>query len=113
MTIRNACCSLGLMVSALALAACAAKVPPPAIRYDNAEMRPAVITPDPPKPVEVVEVPTPLPLPGQLQPPPEPPKPDNRPPPARVDAANRAAMREPNRDNWIDAVQIYPYAPGA
>jgi type IV secretion system protein VirB9 len=113
MTIRNACCSLGLMVSTLALAACAAKAPPPAMRYDDADMKPAVITPDPPKPVEVVEVPTPLPLPGQLQPPPEPPKPDNRPPPARVDAANRAATREPNRDSWIDAVQIYPYAPGA
>lgn len=113
MMIRTARRSLGVMVSALALAACAAKVLPPAIRYDNAEMKPAVITPDPPKPIEVVEVPTPLPLPGQLQPPPEPPKPDNRPPPARVDAANRAATREPTRDGWIDAVQIYPYAPGA
>jgi type IV secretion system protein TrbG len=105
--------SLGVTVSALALAACAAKAPAPAIRYDDAELTPAVITPEPAKPIEVVEVPTPLPLPGQLQPPPEPAKPDNRPPAARVDAANHAATHEPTRDGWIDAVQIYPYTPGA
>jgi P-type conjugative transfer protein TrbG len=113
MTARTIRCSVLLSVSALALAACASKEPPPAIRYDDAAMKPAVITPDPPKPVEVVEVPIPLPLPGQLQPPPQPLKPDNRPPTARVDAANRAATREPSRDGWIDAVQIYPYTPGA
>jgi len=104
---------LVLSVSALALAACAGRVPPPAIRYDSADMNPADLTPEPPRPVEVVEVPKPLPLPGQLQPPPTSPKPDHRPPTARVDAANRAATREPTRDGWIDAVQIYPYTPGA
>jgi P-type conjugative transfer protein TrbG len=113
MTVRTIHHAVLLSVSALALAACASKEPPPAIRYDDAAMKPAVITPDPPKPVEVVEVPIPLPLPGQLQPPPQPLKPDNRPPTARVDAANRAATREPSRDGWIDAVQIYPYTPGA
>ena len=76
-------------------------------------MKPAVLAPEPPKPVEVVEVPTPLPLPGQLQPPPQPVPPDTRPPTARVDAANRAALHEPTRDGWIDAVQVYPYTPGA
>jgi P-type conjugative transfer protein TrbG len=106
-------CSVLLSVSALALAACAGKERPPAIRYDDAAMKPAVIASDLPKSVEVVEVPTPLPLPGQLQPPPKQLKPDNRPPTARVDAANRKATREPSRDGWIDAVQIYPYTPGA
>ena len=104
--------SLLLTASACLLTACAGN-PPPAIHYDAAEMKPAQVTPEPPKPVEIVEVPAPLPLPGQLQPPPKSLKPDNRPPPARVDAANRAATREPTRDGWIDAVQIYPYTPGA
>jgi len=103
---------LFVTASLLALSACS-NHPPPDIRYDTAEMKPAVLTPEPPKPVEIVEVPTPLPLPGQLQPPPKPATPDNRPPTARVEAANRAAMREPVRDGWIDAVQVYPYSPGA
>jgi P-type conjugative transfer protein TrbG len=113
MTIHRIRFALVLSVSALALAACARKEPPPSIRYDDAQMQPAVIRPDPPKPVEIVEVPTPLPLPGQLQPSPQPAKSDNRPPTARVDAANRAALHEPTRDGWINAVQIYPYTSGA
>jgi type IV secretion system protein TrbG len=113
MTMHRFRCALVLSASALALAACAGTEPPPAIRYDDAQMQPAAITPEPPKPIEIVEVPTPLPLPGQLQPPPKPAKPDNRPPTARVDAANRAALHEPTRNGWIDAVQIYPYTPGA
>lgn len=34
-------------------------------------------------------------------------------PAARVDAANKAALREPSRAGYLDAVQIYPYAEGA
>jgi len=101
-----------LSVSALALAACSSKAPP-SITYDDAQMQPAAEDPDPPKPVEVVEVPTPLPLPGQLQPPPKHAKPDTRPPVERVAAANKAALEEPTRSGWIDAVQVYPYSPGA
>lgn len=113
MTIHRIRCVFGLSISALTLAACASKEPPPSIRYDDARMQPATITPEPPKPVEVVEIPSPLPLPGQLQPPPRPARPDTRPPTARVDAANQAALHEPTRDGWIDAVQLYPYSPGA
>jgi P-type conjugative transfer protein TrbG len=113
MTIHAFRSALVLTVSALALTACTGRERPPSIRYDDAQMKPAVLAPEPPKPVEVVEVPTPLPLPGQLQPPPQPAPPDNRPPRARVDAANRAALHEPTRDGWIDAIQIYPYTPGA
>jgi type IV secretion system protein TrbG len=113
MTIHRIRCALVLSLLAAALAACSGKDPPPAIRYDDAAMQPATIASDPPKPVEVVDVPMPLPLPGQLQPPPKPAKPDTRPPPERVEAANRAALHEPTRDGWIDAVQIYPYTPGA
>ena len=103
--------SMLLAASALALAGCAGKEPPPAISYDA--LKPASITPEPPKPVDIVQVPTPLPLPGQLQPAPVAYKPDTRPPTERVDAANRTATREPTRDGWIDAVQIYPFTPGA
>lgn len=34
-------------------------------------------------------------------------------PAARVEAANRAAMREPSAAAYLDAVQVYPYAEGA
>lgn len=34
-------------------------------------------------------------------------------PAARVDAANRAALREPSRAGYVHAVQVYPYADGA
>ena len=105
--------SLLLMsASVFALTACSSKEPPPSIRYDDA-MKPAAIAPEPAKPVQIVEVPTPLPLPGQLQPPPHAYHPDNRPPTVRVDSANHAATREPTRDGWIDAIQTYPYTPGA
>ena len=33
--------------------------------------------------------------------------------PARVDAANRAALREPSSDGFVNAVQVYPYSEGA
>src|SRR3546814_6365201 len=59
-----------LSVSALALAACAGKTPPPAIAYDSGSFHQAVVEPEPPKQVEIVAIPTPLPLPGQLQQPP-------------------------------------------
>ena len=110
--IRNVCRRSLVTASLLALAACSNKEPPPSIKYDDA-MKPAAIAPEPPKPVQVVEVPTPLPLPGQLQPPPRNYHPDGRPPTARVDAANHDATREPTRDGWIDAIQTYPYTPGA
>ncbi len=98
--------------SMLALAACAGKTPPPAISYDAADFRPAAQQAEPPKPVEIVERPVPLPLPGQLQPPPSV-KPEAGPPTARVEAANRAATREPSSAGYVNAVQVYPWTDGA
>jgi len=98
--------------SALILAACAGKTPPPAIAYDPVEFKAATIVPDPPKPVEVVEVASPLPLPGQLQPPPSV-RGETRPPTARVEAANKAATQEPSTAGYINAVQVYPWIDGA
>src|SRR3546814_12756540 len=82
---------LFVSASALALAACAGKTPPPAIHYDAADFRAAVEEAEPAKPIEIVETPVPLPLPGQLQPPPSV-KPEACPPTARVAAANRAEL---------------------
>src|SRR3546814_7361350 len=62
--------------------------------------------------IEIVETPVPLPLPGQLQPPPSV-KPEAGPPTARVDAANRAATKEPSSSGYINAVQVYPWTEGA
>jgi type IV secretion system protein VirB9 len=107
------CLSSALLVSAsaLALAACGSEPPPP-IAYDSDAFKPARIEADPPKPIEVVQVPEPLPLPGQLQPPPSVGT-DKRSPEARIDAANKAALNEPSRDGFVNAVQVYPYSEGA
>ena len=102
-----------ISVSAMALAACAGKTPPPKIAYDSGSFQQAVAEPEPPKPVEIVTIPTPLPLPGQLQPPPSEVKPDGRPPTVRVEAANKAALQEPSTHGYINAVQVYPYTEGA
>ncbi|EJL24480.1 P-type conjugative transfer protein TrbG [Caulobacter sp. AP07] len=101
-----------VILSAAALAACAGKTPPPAVVYDATDFRPAAIAPEPPKPVEIVLAPQPLPLPGQMLPPPSV-KPDARPPTVRVDAANRAATREPSSAGYVNAVQVYPWTDGA
>jgi type IV secretion system protein VirB9 len=99
-----------LLISVAALAACSGKTAPPSIAYDD--FKAAVAEPEPAKPVEVVTVPEPLPLPGQLKPPPSS-KPDPRPPTARVEAANKAALHEPTKAGYIDAIQVYPFTEGA
>ncbi len=102
-----------LSVSAAALAACAGKMQPSNIAYDGDSFRQAAVETEPPKPVEIVTIPEPLPLPGQLQPPPSSGKRDKRPPTARVEAANKAALQEPSAHGYINAVQVYPFVEGA
>ncbi|MCZ4107136.1 P-type conjugative transfer protein TrbG [Brevundimonas diminuta] len=99
-------------VSALALAGCAGKTPPPAIAYDPVDFQPAVVAAEPPTPVEIVETPVPLPLPGQLQPAPSARR-ETGSPTASVEAANRAATQEPSRAGYVNAVQVYPWTEGA
>jgi type IV secretion system protein VirB9 len=101
-----------LLISGLALAGCATKVPPPDIQYDSAVR--AMPTIDPPAPITVVPIPDPLPLPCQLQPLADadtPKEPAN--PTIRVNQANAAARMQPVRDGFINAVQVYPYSGGA
>ncbi|ASC05944.1 conjugal transfer protein TrbG [Acetobacter pasteurianus IFO 3283-22] len=99
----------------LTLSACAGQYHPPVIRYDDAVE--ARRQPDPPKPVQIVEVPKILPLPGQLKPLPSRrtvhPAPEVADPAARVIQANLAARIQPTRAGFINAVQVYPYSPGA
>lgn len=97
-----------LLISAI----CANKVPPPEIQYDNAV--PAMKAADPPAPVTVVPLPEPLPLPGQLKPVAEAKAPtESASPTVRVNQANAAARMQPERDGFINAVQVYPYTAGA
>jgi P-type conjugative transfer protein TrbG len=102
-----------LLLAGTSLGACSTWTPPK-ITYDNTP-REAVLTPDPPKPVQIVELPEPLPLPGQLMPIPgartAPPEAAN--PLTRVDRANRAARVQPTRAGYINAVQVYPFSDGA
>jgi type IV secretion system protein TrbG len=105
--------TFAVSISGLALAACATKVPPPAIQYDKEAFKPAAIELAPPKPVTVIKIPEPLPLPGQLQPVPGTAPSDTRPPTLRVEAANAAALQEPTAHGYVNAIQVYPYVEGA
>ena len=102
-----------LLISASALSACAtAGAKPPAISYDNAA--PAIVTPEPPAPVQVVEVPQPLPLPGQLKlVDAAAPAPEVGDPASRINLANAQARIQPVRDGFINAMQVYPFTSGA
>lgn len=104
---------LAALAVTLALTGCATNRTyiPPEIDYDD--MAPAVLTVDPPAPVQVVELPTPLPLPGQLRPLDGEREPDDRDPADRVLDANEEARMEPTQDGYINAVQVYPYSAGA
>ncbi|HTI00677.1 MAG TPA: P-type conjugative transfer protein TrbG [Acidisoma sp.] len=103
-----------ISLPALMLAACAGKVSPPAISYDNGDFHQATVIPDPPKPVQIVTVPQPLPLPGQLMPPPSAEgSTDKLAPTQRVAAANKAALQEPTAHGYVNAIQVYPFTEGA
>ena len=105
---------VSLLLTSVSLGACSTTMKPPTILYDDTP-KPAVLTPDPPNPVEIVELPLPLPLPGQLKPlsadktaPPEPPDPRTR-----VEQANGAARVQPSGADYINAIQVYPFSDGA
>jgi type IV secretion system protein TrbG len=102
-----------LLLTSVSLGACFPWTPPE-ISYDDTP-RPAVLQPDPPKPVQIVEVPQPLPLPGQLKPIPDAKTapPEAADPRTRVEQANGEARIQPTRDGYINAVQVYPFSDGA
>ena len=101
-----------VLLAAMVLSGCASFRQPP-ISYDDPP-EPAMLEPEPPKPVQVVEIPKLLPLPGQLKPLPGPrAAPEPRDPRQRVDLANAAARIQPTRRGYLNAVQVYPFADGA
>jgi type IV secretion system protein VirB9 len=96
----------------IALIACAATTPIPAV--SAAEFQKANVETERPA-VRVVEIPKPLPLPGLLLLllPQSRARAPASPPMTQVDAANRAALREPSQRGYINAVQVYPWSEGA
>ena len=98
------------LIGLLMLSACASAQPQSA---PKPELRPAAISPAQAEPVKIVTMAQPLPLPGQLQPYPEIIRADHTVPAARVNAADRNALIEPSRDGYVNAMQVYPFAPGA
>ena len=100
-----------MLIGVTALGGCAQKLIPPDISYDD--FVPAVQAAEVPAPVQVVEVPKPLPLPGQLKPVAEKVQPEPKDPKDRITQANKAARVQPVRNGFINAVQVYPFSPGA
>ena len=103
-----------LLLASVSLGACATAYKPPEISYDDTP-KPAVLQPDPPKPVQIVELPKPLPLPGQLKPLPSgrSAPPEAADPHVRVDRANGAARVQPTQAGYLNAIQVYPFSDGA
>lgn len=103
-----------LLLTCVSLGACSTAYKPPVISYDETP-RQAVLTFDPPKPVQIVELPKLLPLPGQLKPLPgaKAAAPETSDPHARVDQANNAARVQPTRAGYLNAIQVYPWSDGA
>ena len=105
-----------LLASAAALAGCATtSAEPPDIAYDEppSEIL-ATLATEAPRAVEVVAIPEPLPLPGQLKPvTPSAPVPESADPRRRIGDANDAARMQPVRDGFLNAIQHYPWVPGA
>ena len=103
-----------LMAMSGTLAGCASERPSPRISLNHFVVARRI--PNPPAPVKIIEVPQALPLPGQLKF-----SPDMLPPPARetrdpkqaVREANAAALIQPSRSAFVNAMQIWPYTPGA
>jgi len=95
-----------LFVSLLAVTGCAS-TKPPQISYDESV---------PPLPVSSAPAEDPLPRPRHMPPAWTPARGgpgDARDPVARVEAANGAARVEPRREGYFNAVQVFPYSPGA
>jgi type IV secretion system protein VirB9 len=102
------------------LGACATKTKVAHINYDNFQKAVKVREPD--RPVKIVERPKPLPLPGQLKPlvlhskhkKKGKKKPINKAMMTkRLAEAKRAALYRPQKQGFINAIQVYPFTKGA
>ena len=105
---------VALMIASSALASCASPRPPPSISLDHFVAARRIA--NPPAPVKIIEVPQALPLPGQLKLTPDllPPAPkETEDPRSQVRAANAAALIQPSRAAFVNAMQVWPYTAGA
>ena len=105
---------VALLAVSSALAGCASRHPAPDIRLDDFVAAKRIA--NPPLPVKIIEVPEPLPLPGQLKFTPDllPPMLHNtQDPKEQVREANAAALIEPSRATFVNAMQVWPYTDGA
>ncbi len=103
-----------LLASTVALGACGARARLPQIAFDPPPMQPASLVVETPavEPATVQQLPGPpaaVPATRAARPVR---RGDRRAPPARVDAANRAALQEPRADGFINAVQVYAWMEG-
>lgn len=107
--------NISLLALAPLFAACATTTPD--IVLDPDVFDEAAFQDDAPLPVELVERIEPLPLPGQLKPlglsDGDDEATDALKPYERIDRANESAKIEPDLDNYVNAIQIYPYTRGA
>ena len=99
--------------AALMLSACA--TPLPDIVLDSGAFDAADLSDDEALPVEIVERVEALPLPGQLKPIEAESDDASRSlkPFERIDRANAQAKIEPDLDNYVNAIQLYPFTKGA
>ena len=103
-----------MILSVSGLTACASKQGVPKISYDRQTFVAAVQEPEAPLAVTVVSVPEILPLPGQLKYLDEGQESEDPSDPLQdIKKAHQAARLEPAPSGYINAVQIYPYSPGA
>lgn len=106
---------IALLISCFLAAAGCATSPIPDITLDEWDFEEAYLLGDEPLPVELVTIAEPWPLPGQLIPIEEEIEEIEEPasPAARIDLANETARMQPHLDGYLNAVQIYPFTPGA
>jgi type IV secretion system protein VirB9 len=102
------------MASALSLGACAGGTRPEAAAAPPAaEFRAAALISEPPPEPEAAAAVTEQREELRLPPPGAGRRRASGPPVARVDAANRAAIREPSGEGYVNAVQVYAWTQGA
>lgn len=102
------------MASALSLGACAGGTRPEAAAAPAAaEFQAAALVPDPPPEPAAAAAVTEQREELRLPPPSSGRRRASGPPVARVEAANRAAVREPSREGYVNAVQVYAWTQGA
>jgi type IV secretion system protein VirB9 len=102
------------MASALSLCACAGGTrAESAAAAPAAEFRPAALVPDPPPEAAPAAPVTEQREELRLPPPSAGRRRASGPPVTRVEAANRAAIREPSREGYVNAVQVYAWTEGA